>query len=325
MALFNLAQAINLALGQEMEKDKKVVLLGEDIGVDGGVFRVTEGLLDKFGSDRVMDTPLAESAIIGASIGMAIYGLKPVAEIQFDGFIYPALDQLISHAAKIRNRSRGRFTCPLVVRVPCAGGIHAPEHHSESPETHIVHTPGLKAVIPSNPYDAKGLMAAAIRDPDPVVFFEPKKLYRASKQEVPEKDYEIPIGKASIAKEGGDVTLISWGTMVHVCTEAAEKLKEKNIDVEIIDVRSLSPLDTETILTSVQKTGRAVIVHEAPRTLGLGAEIAATISEADILSLKAPVKRVTGFDIPMPLAKHEYLYLPNAERVAKAAEEVMKF
>ncbi|MBI1972220.1 MAG: alpha-ketoacid dehydrogenase subunit beta [Candidatus Aenigmarchaeota archaeon] len=323
--MLNMAQAINLALKQEMEKNKKVVLLGEDIGVDGGVFRVTEGLLERFGPNRVIDTPLAESAIIGTSIGMAIYGLKPVAEIQFDGFLYPALDQLISHAARIRNRSRGRFTCPLVVRIPCAGGIHAPEHHSESPETHIVHTPGLKAVMPSTPYDAKGLLTAAMRDPDPVVFFEPKKLYRSPKQEVPEKDYDIPIGKAGVTKEGGDVTLVSWGTMVHVCAEAAEKLKGKNIDAEIIDVRSLSPLDTETILNSVQKTGRAVIVHEAPRTLGLGAEIAATISEADILSLKAPVKRVTGFDIPMPLAKHENLYLPDAGRVSRAAEEVMKF
>lgn len=323
--LLNLAQAINLALSQEMERNKKVVLLGEDIGVDGGVFRVTEGLLKKFGAGRVIDTPLAESAIVGTAIGMAIYGLKPVAEIQFDGFLYPALDQLISHAAKIRNRSRGRFSCPLVIRVPCSGGIHAPEHHSESPEAHIVHTPGLKAVIPSTPYDAKGLLVSAIREKDPVIFFEPKKIYRSPKQEVPEKDYEIPLGKAKIQKEGNDVALISWGAMVYVCAEAAEKLKEKNIDAEIIDVRSLSPLDTKTILDSVKKTGRAVIVHEAPRTVGLGAEIAATISESDILSLKAPVKRVTGFDIPMPLAKHENLYLPNADRVTKAAEEVMKF
>ncbi|MBI2085398.1 MAG: alpha-ketoacid dehydrogenase subunit beta [Candidatus Aenigmarchaeota archaeon] len=325
MPLLNMSQSINMALRQEMEKNEKIVLLGEDIGKDGGVFRVTEGLMEKFGSERVIDSPLAESAIVGVSIGMSIRGLKPIAEIQFDGFIYPALDQLISHAAKLRNRSRGRFACPIVVRVPCSGGIHAPEHHSESPETYIVHTPGLKAVMPSTPYDAKGLLTSAMREKDPIIFFEPKKLYRAPKMEVPEKDYEIPIGKANIVKEGSDLTIISWGTMVRVCEETAEMLKNKNIDAEIIDLRSLSPMDTETILKSVNKTGRAVIVHEAPHTLGLGAEIAATISEADILSLKAPVKRVTGFDIPMPLAKHENLYLPNVDRVRKAAEEVMKF
>ncbi|MBI4177354.1 MAG: alpha-ketoacid dehydrogenase subunit beta [Candidatus Aenigmarchaeota archaeon] len=325
MALLNMAQAINMALKQEMEKNKKIILLGEDIGVDGGVFRVTEGLLEKFGPDRVIDTPLAESAIVGASIGMALYGLKPVAEIQFDGFLYPALDQLISHAAKMRNRSRGRFSCPMVIRVPCSGGIHAPEHHSESPEAYIVHTPGLKAVMPSTPYDAKGLLTSAIRSQDPVVFFEPKKLYRSPKMEVPDKDYEIPIGKARIVDEGQDVTFVSWGTMVHICEEASAMLKEKNISAEIIDLRSLSPMDTDAVLQSVKKTGRAVIVHEAPRTLGLGAEIAATISEAGILSLKAPVKRVTGYDIPMPLARHENLYLPNAERVKKAAEELMRF
>ncbi len=325
MPLLNMSQAINLALRQEMEKNEKIILLGEDIGRDGGVFRVTEGLMDRFGSERVIDSPLAESAIVGVSIGMAIRSFRPVAEIQFDGFIYPALDQLISHAAKLRNRSRGRFTCPIIVRVPCSGGIHAPEHHSESPETYIVHTPGLKAVVPSNPYDAKGLLTSAMRENDPVIFFEPKKLYRAPKIEVPENDYEIPIGKANIVKEGSDLTIISWGSMVHVCEEASEMLKDKNIDAEIIDLRSLSPIDTETVLKSVKKTGRAVIVHEAPRTLGLGAEIAATISEADILSLKAPVKRVTGFDIPMPLAKHENLYLPDVNRIKKAAEEVMKF
>lgn len=326
MAKLTMVQAINLALEQEMQKDPAVVVMGEDVGKDGGVFRVTEGLLEKFGVSRVIDTPLAESGIVGAAIGMAIAGLKPVAEIQFSGFLYPAYDQLINHAARIRNRSRGRFHCPLVVRAPYSGGIHAPEHHSESMENIYVHAPGLKVVIPATPYDAKGLMLAAIRDPDPVIFLEPKKVYRSIKQEVPEQEYVIPLGKADIKREGGDVTLIAWGSMVHVALEAAQKLyDEKKISAEVVDLRTLSPFDIDTILASVTKTGRCVIVHEAPRTSGLGAELGFLIQERLMLSLKAPVARATGWDTVFPLAKLEHLYLPNAGRVCKKVEKVMSF
>ena len=317
-----MVEAINLALKQEMKKDSKVIVLGEDVGVDGGVFRVTEGLLKLFGADRVIDTPLSESGIVGTSIGLAVGGLKPVAEIQFDGFSYPALDQLISHASRIRNRSRGRFSCPMVLRFPCSGGIKALEHHSESPETYYIHTPGLKVVMPSTPFDAKGLLVSSIRDPDPVIFMEPKRLYRAIKQEVPEKEYTIPLGKASIRKEGSDVTLISWGAMVRECEKASADVKES---CEIIDLRTLKPLDTDTIINSVKKTGRVVIVHEAPRTCGLGAEISARITEKALLDLKAPVERITGFDTVIPLAKLEDYYLPNPKRIKKAIEKVMSF
>lgn len=316
-----MVQAINQALAQEMKKDDSVVLLGEDIGVDGGVFRVTDGLIKKF-PGRVFDTPLAESAIVGTSVGLAVYGLRPVCEIQFSGFLPSTFDQLISHASRIRNRSRGKYTCPLVVRAPCSGGIRAPEHHSESTETCYIHIPGLKVVIPSTPKDAKGLLVSAIRDPDPVIFLEPIRLYRAIKEDVPEKEYTIPLGKAKVVKEGADVTLISWGAMMVPTLQAAAK---STADCEVIDLRTVSPLDIETIVTSVEKTGRAVIVHEAPRTLGLGAEVSALLSEKALLHLKAPLERVTGFDIPYPLYKLENYYLPSLERIVQAIEKVMQF
>jgi len=322
MAKLNIVEALNLALQQEMSKDKDVVVLGEDVGVDGGVFRVTEGLFKKFPT-RVFDTPLAESGIIGASIGMAVYGLKPVAEVQFSGFMYPGFDQLISHASRIRTRSRGRYSCPIVIRTPCGGGIRALEHHSESTEAIFIHTPGLKVVEPSNPYDAKGLLISSIRDPDPVIFFEPMRVYRAIKQEVPEEEYTIELGKASIVKEGNDLTVITWGAMVRDVLKINEEIKNK-YDLEIIDLRTLSPFDIDTIINSVKKTGRAIIVHEAPKTLGLGAEIVAQINEKALLSLEAPVFRVTGFDTIFPLAKLENYYLPT-NRIKKNIEKVMSF
>jgi pyruvate dehydrogenase E1 component beta subunit len=321
MPRLNLVEAINLALKQEMKKDKSVVLIGEDIGEDGGVFRVTEGLAKVYGN-RVMDSPLAESGIVGTSIGMAIAGLKPIAEMQFEGFIMPALDQLINHASRIRNRSRGRFTCPLVIRCPTGGGIKALEHHSDSPETYLIHAPGLKVVMPSTPYDAKGLLISSIRDPDPVIFFEPKKVYRAIKQEVPEEEYLIPIGKAKIVKAGSDVTLITWGSLVKTSLEAVQHISD--INVEVIDLRSLSPLDTKTIINSVKKTGKVVIVQEAPKTLGFASEIIAIINEKAFYSLEAPIERVTGFDVVIPLPKNEDLYLPSQDKIINAVEKVMK-
>ncbi|MCH7568591.1 MAG: alpha-ketoacid dehydrogenase subunit beta [Nanoarchaeota archaeon] len=341
MSKINMVEAINLALKQEMKKDKTVILIGEDIGEDGGVFRVTEGLAKLYGNDRVIDSPLAESGIVGSSIGMAIAGLKPVCEIQFEGFIMPALDQLISHASRIRNRCRGRYSVPLVVRCPIGGGIKALEHHSDSPETYFIHTPGLKVVMPSGPYDAKGLLISAIRDPDPVIFFEPKKIYRAIKEEVPEKEYTIPLGKAKIVREGNDVTLITYGAWVKTAKEAVEhmsdtgnysSLSRKNselknssgISVEIIDLRTLSPLDTETIINSVKKTGKAVIVHEAQKTLGLAAEIIARINEKALYSLQAPIERVTGYDVIVPLRLYENYYLPNQQKIINAVEKVMR-
>lgn len=322
MSKLNMVEAINLALHQEMKRDKTVVVLGEDVGVDGGVFRVTEGLFKKYGKERVLDTPLAESGIVGVSIGMAVNGLKPVAEIQFDGFMAPAFDQLVTHAARIRNRSRGRFTVPMVLRTPYGGGIRALEHHSEAPETFYIHAPGLKVIIPATPYDAKGLLISAIRDPDPVIFFEPKKIYRAMKQEVPEKEYTLPIGEANVVQEGNDVTLITYGAMLRVSLKALENVTES---VEVIDLRTVYPLDVDTIIKSVQKTGRAVIVHEAPRTLGLGAEISALINEKALLSLEAPVERVTGFDIIIPLPKTESYYFPDERRIQKAIKKVVSF
>jgi len=323
MAKLNMVQAINLALHEEMEKDPTVVVMGEDVGVDGGVFRVTEGLLNKFGSERVIDTPLAESGIVGTAIGMAVSGLKPVAEIQFEGFSYMTIDQLAAHASRIRYRSRGTYHCPMVIRAPYGGGVRALEHHSEAVATFYIHIPGLKVVIPSSPYDAKGLLISSIRDPDPVFFFEPKKLYRALREEVPEGDYTIPLGEGKKLTEGDDVTLVSWGAMVKVCQEALEKVKD--ISVELIDLRTLSPLDEKIIIDSVRKTGKCVVVHEEPRTLGLGAEIIARINEKAFLNLEAPVKRVTGYDIPVPLPKLEDYYLPDAERVANAIKETAGF
>ena len=320
-----MVEAINLALREEMDKDKRVVVLGEDVGKEGGVFRVTDKLQERFGADRVIDTPLAESGIVGVAFGMAVNGLLPVAEIQFEGFLYPCLDQINNHISRIRNRSRGRFTCPLVIRTPYGGGIHAPEHHSDSPEAILAHIPGLKVVIPATPYEAKGLLLSSVRDPDPVIFMEPKRIYRAIREEVPEGDYTIPLGKARMVQEGSDVTVVAWGAMVREVLSAAEQLKADKIDMEIIDLRTISPIDIETIANSVRKTRRAVIVHEAPKTCGLGAEIIALINEKALLSLEAPVERVTGFDIPVPLPKSEHYYLPNPKRIMIAVKKVVNF
>lgn len=322
MTKCNIVEAINLCLQQEMEKDPSIVLLGEDIGVDGGVFRVTDGLLKKFGKSRVIDSPLAESGIIGTSIGMAIAGLRPVAEIQFEGFTLPALDQLISHASRMRNRSRGRFTVPLVVRSPFGGGINALEHHSDSPESYFCHIPGLKVVIPSTPFDAKGLLASSIQDPDPVIFFEPKKIYRAIKQEIPSKRYTIPLGKAHLVKRGKDLTIVSYGALMKDIKKISE---ESNYDIEIIDLRTLKPLDIDTILASVRKTGKLIIVNEAPRNLSLASEISAQISEKGLLYLDAPVERVTGYDAVVPLSKLESYYRPSIARIGQAIDKVMNF
>ena len=320
-----MVEALNLALREEMERDGRVVLFGEDVGKEGGVFRVTDGLQQEFGPDRVIDTPLAELGIAATALGMAVYGLRPIGEIQFEGFLYPCLDQINNHIGRIRNRSRGRFTCPLVIRVPYGGGIHAPEHHSDSPEAILAHIPGIKVVIPSTPYEAKGLLLSSIRDPDPVIFMEPKRIYRAIREEVPEGDYTIPLGKARLVQEGKDVTVVAWGAMVREVLNATEQLKGDKIDLEVIDLRTISPMDVETIITSIRKTGRGVIVHEAPRTCGLGAEIIAQINEKALLSLQAPVQRVTGFDIPVPLMKTEHYYLPNPKRIVIAVKKVMSF
>ncbi|HEX9022173.1 MAG TPA: alpha-ketoacid dehydrogenase subunit beta [Nitrospirota bacterium] len=320
MATMNTVQALNLALREEMERDKDVVVLGEDVGKDGGVFRVTDGLFDKFGPERVIDTPLAETGIVGAAIGMAAYGLKPVAEIQFMGFIYSAVDQLFSHAARIRSRSRGRFTAPLVVRTPYGGGVKALEHHSESTEAIFCHMPGVKVVVPSSPRIAKGLLLSSIRDPDPVLFLEPTRLYRMIKEDVPEIDYTVPLGKARIAREGKDVTMIAWGSMLQRTMQAVEGL-----NAEVIDLMTLSPFDEETVLQSVKKTGRVVIVHEAVSMCGLGAELSATIAEHAMLRLKAPILRVTSYDVTLPLPKLEDHYLPNVDRIRKAIETVLQY
>lgn len=321
MAKINLVTAVNQALMQEMERDEDVVLLGEDIGVNGGVFRATEGLYQKF-PGRVFDTPLSELAIVGTSIGLALYGLKPVAEIQFSGFLYGAFEQIISHLGRIRMRSRGRYTSHIVIRSPYGGGIHAPEHHSESMEAIYIHTPGVKVVIPSTPYDCKGLLTASIRDPDPVIFLEPKRVYRSIKQEVPEEQFVVELGKAKVVKEGADVTVVTWGSMLKVTMDALSGI---DTSVEIIDVRTLKPLDIDTIITSVKKTGRCVVIHEAPKTCGFGAEIAALINEKAILHLKAPVLRIAGWDTAFPLYKLEEYYLPNKGRILAGIDKVMKF
>jgi pyruvate dehydrogenase E1 component beta subunit len=322
MAKLNIVQAVNLTLLQEMERDPNVIILGEDVGKNGGVFRATEGLQQKFGEERVVDTPLSESGIVGVAIGMAVYGLVPVVEIQFMGFIYAALEQLISHAARIRTRSRGRFSCPLVVRTPYGGGIHAPEHHSESTEALFVHIPGLKVVVPSTPAETKGLLASAIRDPDPVIFLEPARIYRAIKEEVPEGDYTIPLGKARVVQEGKHITLIAWGAMLRPTLQAAQMAHEEGIEVEVIDLRTLYPLDKDTVIQSVKKTKRAMVVHEAPKTAGLGAEVVALVNEHALMYLEAPVGRVTGYDTPIPLPRLEDFYLPNAKRILKAIRKV---
>jgi len=320
MARLNMVQAINQALFQEMEKDPDVIVIGEDVAKDGGVFRVTQGLLEKFGAERVIDTPLAELGIIGAAVGLSAYGMKPVAEIQFMGFTYAGLEQLFSHASRIRSRSRGRFSCPLVVRTPYGIGIKPPELHSESPEALFSHMPGLKVVIPSNPYSAKGLLISAMRDPDPVLFMEPSRLYRSMKSEVPEEPYAIPLGKASVLQEGADITVVAWGTMLHKAAEASE-----GFDCEIIDLQTIRPFDEETVLASVKKTGRLVVVHEAPRVGGFGAEVAAFVADEAFGHLKAPVVRVTAPDAVVPMARLEDDYTPSVEMIRKALERVMQY
>jgi pyruvate dehydrogenase E1 component beta subunit len=324
MPNLTLVQAITLGLQQEMERDDRVVILGEDVGKNGGVFRVTEGLQARFGADRVVDTPLAESGIMGTAVGLAIAGMRPVPEIQFEGFLGPAYDQLVNHAARYRTRSRGAITVPMTVRVPVGGGIHAPELHSDSPEAIYAHQPGLKVVMPSTPYDAMGLLAASIRDPDRVVFFEPKRLYRAFREEVPEEDYTIEIGKGKIVAEGTDLTVVSWGASVHQCMEAMDGLPE-DVSVELIDLRTIYPYDADIVAASVEKTGRVVIVHEAPRTAGMGAEIATMIQERCFLHLQAPVQRVTGFDTVMPYYNLELDYLPDAKRIAEAIQQCLAY
>jgi pyruvate dehydrogenase E1 component beta subunit len=322
MANLTLVQAINLALIQEMEEDDSIIILGEDVGLNGGVFRVTEGLHQRFGPERVVDTPLAESGIIGTAIGLAMAGLKPIPEIQFEGFLGPAYDQLTTHAARMRTRTRGAFTIPMTVRVPVGGGIHAPELHSDSPEAIYAHHPGIKVVMPSSPYDAKGLLISAIRDPDPVIFFEPKRIYRAFREEVPEDEYTIPLGEARIVSEGEEITVVSWGAPVIQCMKAIEASERS---IELIDLRTIYPLDMATIAASVEKTGRVVIVHEAPKTGGFGAEIATRIMEHCFLHLEAPIQRVTGFDTIMPYYKLELEYLPEAERIGQAIEHVAAY
>jgi len=319
-----LVQAVREGLHDEMARDDDVLVMGEDVGENGGVFRATQGLIDEFGPDRVVDTPLAESGIVGTAVGMAAYGLRPVTEIQFMGFIYPAFDQIISHAARLRTRSRGAFTCPLVVRAPYGGGIRAPEHHSESKEAFFVHEPGLKVVVPSTPYDAKGLLASAIRDPDPVVFLEPKLIYRAFREDVPTESYTVPLGEAAVRREGADVSLFTWGAMTRPSLEAAENLAGE-VDVEVVDLRTLSPLDEETIVESFEKTGRAVVVHEAPKTGGLAGELIATLQEDSLLYQEAPIQRVTGFDVPYPLYALEDYYLPEPERIEDGIRDAFEF
>ena len=320
-----MVQAINQALAQEMERDDRYIILGEDVGRDGGVFRATEGLVDKFGPGRVIDTPLAESGAVGVAVGMTALGLRPIVEIQFMGFIYPAFNQIISHVARLRNRSRGRFSVPLVIRTPYGAGVRALEHHSESTEALFCQIPGLVVVVPSDPADAKGLLIASLRSEDPVLFLEPSRLYRAEKQEVPEAPFEVPLRQARSVREGKDLTIVAWGAMIPVARKAAEKAQAEGIEAEIIDLRTLSPMDRETIVGSVKKTGRALILHEAPKTCGLGAEIAALIGEQALLSLKAPVLRVTGPDITVPLPKSEDYYYPNPERLLRAIHRIMEF
>ncbi|WP_424002158.1 alpha-ketoacid dehydrogenase subunit beta [Haloarcula salina] len=320
-----LVQAVRDGLYGEMERDEDVIVMGEDVGKNGGVFRATQGLHEEFGDDRVVDTPLAESGIVGTAIGMAAYGLRPVPEIQFSGFMYPAFDQLVSHAARLRTRSRGRYHCPLTLRAPYGGGIRAPEHHSESKEAFYVHEPGLKVVVPSTPRDTKGLLTAAIRDPDPVVFLEPKLIYRSFREDVPDESYTVELGEAKTRREGSDVSVFTWGAMTRPTLEAAEELAEEGIDAEVVDLRTLSPMDTDAIVESFKKTGRAAVVHEAPKTGGLAGEIIATIQEEVLLYQEAPITRVTGFDVPYPLYALEDYYLPEPARIKDGIREAVEF
>jgi pyruvate dehydrogenase E1 component beta subunit len=325
MAVMNMVQSINLALKEEMTRDESVVCLGEDVGVDGGVFRVTEGLFERFGKERMIDTPLAESAIVGTAIGMAMGGLRPVAEIQFLGFIYPAYQQLVSHAARMRNRTRGRISLPIVIRTPYGAGVKALEHHSESTEAVFCHIPGLKVVAPSTPLEAKGLLASSIRDPDPVLFLEPTRSYRSLKEEVTEGEYLIPLGKARKVREGKDVTIVGWGAMMPVIQKAVDLLEKEGVSPDVLDMRTLSPMDHVSIIESVKRTGRCVVVHEAPRNCGLGAEISARVMERALLSLQAPVERVTAPDITVPLPKGEHYYYISPERVVNGVKRAMSF
>ena len=329
MPEMNIIQAVNDALRLEMRRDSRVVVLGEDVGRFGGVFRATSGLQEEFGTERCIDTPLAESGIIGTAIGMALYGLRPVPEIQFADFIYPAYDQIVSELAKLRYRSGGEYPAPVVIRTPVGGGIRGGHYHSQSPEALFIHVPGLKVVCPSNPIDAKGLLASCIRGDDPVIFMEPKRVYRAARGNVPDGEYTIPLGEAKVVREakgsdGRQVTVLAWGAMVHTAVEAAEQGAAQGYDLEVIDLRTLLPFDVDAILTSVRKTGRVVVVHEAPRTCGFGAELAATIQEKAILSLEAPILRVTGFDTPFPYTL-EHEYMPDANRILDAVERVVRF
>ena len=324
MAKMTMVQALNLALRQEMEKDDRVIILGEDVGVDGGVFRVTDALIDQFGEDRVVDTPLAESAIVGMSIGMAVYGLRPVCEIQFSGFSYHSFHQIENHAARLRWRSQGRYHVPMVMRAPYGGGVRALEHHCESREIYWAHTPGLKMVIPSGPRSARALLVSAIRDPDPVIFYEPKALYRAFREEVPEEEETLPLGKSKIVREGQDLTLISYGAMMRPTLEAADELKAKDgAEAEIVDLMTIAPLDDELFVQSVLKTGRAVVIHEAPRSFGPAAEITTRLMEKAFYYLEVPIERVTGFDVIIPLFGREKAYLPNTHRILRAARKVL--
>ena len=326
MAKLNMVKALNLALMQEMQRDTDVVIIGEDVGVDGGVFRVTDDLQRTFGSQRVIDSPLAEAAIVGASVGMALYCLRPVCEIQFSGFAFQCFHQIENHAARYRMRSQGRFHCALVIRMPYGGGVRALEHHSESEEQFYAHIPGLKMVIPSGPRNARALLVSAIRDPDPVIFFEAKALYHAAREEVPDEAEALPLGRAHVAREGRDLTFITYGAMLRVAREAAETLKDEDgVEAEIIDLLTISPLDRETITASVRKTGRAVIVHEAPRSFGVGAEIATSLMEGCFLSLEAPIKRVTAYDVPFVGFARERANVPDAPRVIAAARETLAF
>jgi pyruvate dehydrogenase E1 component beta subunit len=324
MSEINFAQAINQALDTALESDERVVLLGEDIGRTGGVFRITDGLLEKYGAERVYDTPVAESGIVGAAFGMAIAGLRPVAEMQFMGFSYPAYDQIINHVARIRNRSNGRFTAPMVIRIPYGGGIGAAEHHSESLEAIYAHIPGVKVVAPSTPHEAKGLMLAAIEDPDPVIFLEPIRMYRAIKEDVPAIYYTVDIGPVRVEREGSDLTLISWGAMMKETRGAAGVLEEEGVSVEVLDLQTLSPIDADGLVASVEKTGRAVVVHEAPRTGGFGGEVVATIQERALYSLLAPIQRVAGPDTIFPLKRSESHYLPSVEQIVKTARKTLE-
>lgn len=323
MPAVTLVEAVTLALAHEMARDPSVVVLGEDVGVNGGVFRATLGLYERFGPARVIDTPLDETTIAGLSVGLAAMGMRPVAEAQFEGFIFPMIDHVVNHAARLRTRTRGRMSCPLVIRAPWGGGIRAPEHHSDAPEALFAHIPGLRVVIPSSPSRAYGLLLAAIRDPDPVIFFEPKRIYRQYKEEVPDDGEALPLDTCFVLRDGEDLTVVTWGAHVKECLEAAELLDREGVSTEVIDVATLKPLDFATIHESVRKTGRCVIVHEAPRHCGVGAEIAARLAEHALYDLQAPVARVTGYDTPIPLFRLEMKYLPSVERIVAAARHLL--